>query len=179
MADCINALKEWTDMASATIVYDSTVDEFTDNGLFTKVQGKPNIAVVGFTTDGDVFGGFYSVAVRERHKDVYDPDIFAFSFESHGRCETPERFMVKEELRENVYVYFSKDWNSDWGFVYFGVYDAGSFCLGNEKTDSFCETLSNVFEELEDTTLTGKNLASPDCDDENHHCTRLVAIQLE
>ena len=66
MADCINALKEWTGKAKTTVVYDSTVDEVTHDRLFNTVKGKPNIAVIGFTTDGDVFGGFYSVAVTEQ-----------------------------------------------------------------------------------------------------------------
>ena len=65
MADRVNALKEWTRKAKETIIFDSTVDEFTFDGLFNKVKGKPNIAIIGFTTDGDVLGGFYSVAVTE------------------------------------------------------------------------------------------------------------------
>ena len=48
----INALKELTGKARATIVSDSTVDESIKDGLFQKVQDKPNIAVVGFTSDG-------------------------------------------------------------------------------------------------------------------------------
>ena len=61
MADCVNALKEWTGKSSSTIIFDSTIDEFTDQGLFERVKGKPNVAMVGTTTDGDVFGGFYTV----------------------------------------------------------------------------------------------------------------------
>ena len=52
----INALKEWTGKARATVIFDSTIDEFTRDGLFDNVKAKPNIAIVGFTTDGDVFG---------------------------------------------------------------------------------------------------------------------------
>ena len=66
MADCISALKEWTGKTKATILFDSTVDEFTDDGLFNKVRSKQNVALVGFTTDGDVCGVFYSVAVTEQ-----------------------------------------------------------------------------------------------------------------
>ena len=66
MADCINALKAWTGKARTTIVCDSTTDEFTDDGLYTKLRGKRDIAIIGFTTDGDVFGGFYSVALMEQ-----------------------------------------------------------------------------------------------------------------
>ena len=96
----INALREWTGKSSATIIYDSTVDEFTADGLFNKVKGKKDIAVIGFTTDGDVFGGFYSVAVTRQDRNVYDPNIFVFSFESHGRCTTPQRFIVKDVRRK-------------------------------------------------------------------------------
>ena len=93
------ALKEWTGKASATKIYDSTVDEFTADGLFNMVKGKQNIALVGFTADGDVFGGFYSVAVTEQFKEFNDPNMFVFSFESHGRCATPQRFAVRKEVR--------------------------------------------------------------------------------
>ena len=177
MADRISALKEWTDKTRATIIYDSTVDEFTDAGLFNKVKGRENIAVVGFTTEGDVFGGFYSCAVTKQNKDFYDQNIFAFSFESHGRCATPQRFVVKEGLKENVNVCFYK--NDSSGFVWFWVYGTHGcgFFLGNERSDSFCSDMSRAFEGLKDTTLTGKNGRWKE--GQYHHCTRLVAIQLE
>ena len=119
MANCVDALREWTVKARATIVFDSTIDEFTADGIFNKVKGRQNIALVGFTTDGDIFGGFYSVAVTEQWKDFDDPNIFVFSFESHGRCETPKRFAVKEWLKENVNVFFNESFTN--GFVWFGV----------------------------------------------------------
>ena len=174
MANCVTALKEWTGKARATIVFDSTVDEFTDGWLFNKVKSKMNIALVGFTTDGDVFGGFYRVAVTKQGKSFFDQTIFAFSFESNGRCETPQRFAVKERLKEEAYVEFYKN---HWiGFVWFGVSGGGRFTLGNERSDSGCYNMSRCFEGLEDTTLTGKNgLHSED----EHHCARLVAVQLE
>ena len=100
MERCANILMQWTGKTSAKIIYDSTVDEFTDDGLFNKIQGKPNIALVGFTTDGDVFGGFYSRAVTKHDKGFYDPNIFAFSFESHGRCMTPQRFLVRNGMKD-------------------------------------------------------------------------------
>ena len=126
-----------------------------------------------FTTDGDVFGGFYSVAVTEQKKWFYDPNIFVFSFESHGRCMTPQRFVVKKGLREKEYV---RIWKDDWnGFVKFGVEHFG-FWLGKEN--SFCMNLSGGFEGLEDTTLTGKNLSDWETP-QFHHCAHLVSIQFE
>ena len=93
-----NTLKQWTGKAIASVVYDSNVCPFTDECLFQMVKDKPNIAIVATTTDGDVFGGFYNVAVTEQGKHLNDPNMFVFSCESHGRCVTPKRFVVKEAL---------------------------------------------------------------------------------
>ena len=171
----VEALKQWTGKASAKVIYDSNTDEFTADGLFNKVKGKPNVALVGFTTDGDVFGGFYSVAVTEQDEEFEDPNIFAFSFESHGRCETPKRFPVKKEWPgKNACV---RLWKIPFnGFVTFGVDGVGGFWLGNEKSGSFCFNMSCEFEGLEDSTFTGKTglLGGPPL----FHCTRMVAVQL-
>ena len=165
-----------TGTGSASVVYDSKKHPFTADGLFQKVRGKRNIAVVGFTTDGDVFGGFYSVAVTVQDERFFDQTIFAFSFESRGRCATPQRFAVKERLKEEARVRFWKNYIN--GFVSFFVGgEGGNFWLGNESSRSCCCDLSRGFEGLEDTTLTGQNGTYDK--GPYHHCTRLVAIQLE
>ena len=174
MTDCTNALKEWTGKASATIIYDSTVDEFTDEWLFNKVKGKRNIAIIGFTIDGDVFGGFHSVAVTKQNVRFYDPNIFAFSFESHGRCMTPQKFSVCDGLKKKAYVCLGSYISGD--FYGFWVEGYGCFRLGNERSESCCWDMSFAFEGLNDTTLTGNNGG---CGGPFHHCTRLVAIQLQ
>ena len=170
MERCVNALKEWTGKARVTTIYDSAVDEFTADGLFNKVKGKPNIAIVGFTTDGDVFGGFYSVAVPVQDGFFFDPNIFAFSLESRGRCMTPQRFDVKTERKTRAGVKFFKN-DSDRWFVAFGGRDCW-FALGNEKSYTCSYGLSRCFEGIRDTTLTGKG------DGTRFSCTRLVALQL-
>ena len=176
MAECVNALRAWTGKASASVVYDSTVDEFTGNGLFEIVKDKPNVAIVGFTTDGDVFGGFYHDAEIESVNWFLDPSMFIFSFESHGRCKTPQRFVVKEEERWRGEI-ISLTMDGEYGFVFFGVGCGRGFYLGNEKSFSYCDELSRAFEGLEDTTLTGQ---SGRCwEGPYHHCSRLVAVQLE
>ena len=172
MGECVNALKQWTGKATASVVYDSMVDEFTADGIFNKVKGKPNVAIVGFTMDGDVLGGFYNVAVTKKIGS-YDPNMFIFSFESHRRCETPQRFVVKDLWNDSARVEFFKD-NSDGQFVRFwGGGGKGGFFLGNERSDSNCISLSQDFEGIENTTLTGKK------NDGDFTCCRLVAIQLE
>ena len=166
----INQLVKWTGKTSGVVVYDSKVDEFTDDGLFNKTKGKENIALVATTSDGDVFGGFYSVAVDKQNQNLYDPNMFAFSFESHGRCETPQRFVVKERLKEKAWVGFYQ--NCSWGFVEF-VIGNGFFTVGNQSSNSYCNRVSQGFEGLQDRTLTGKDGSS-----QYYHCTRLLAIQL-
>ena len=172
MADCVNALKAWTGKATATVVYDSTVDEFTDDGLFQAVKGKPNIAIVVTTKDCDVFGGFYSVAVTGQEELFFHPNTFLFSFESHGRCMTPQRFVVKERCREYAFVEFFKNDSYGWFVRFWGGGNSWLY-LGNEKSDTWCIDLSCDFEGIEDTTLTGNN--NPVA----FTCCRLVAVQLE
>ena len=164
-------LKEWTGKTTASVLYDSTVDEFTDDGIFNNVKGKQNVAIIGFTTDGDVFGGFYSVAVMQQEQFFYDPDMFIFSFVSQGRCETPQKFSVKERTKQNACVKFYKN-DSVMPFVGFDG-GAGWFYLGNEKSHTLCYDMSDGFEGVEDTTLTGKPNGG------KFTCCRLVAIELE
>ena len=169
MERCVNTLREWTGKSRANVLYDSTVDELTHDGLFNNVKGKPNITLVGFTADGDVFGGFYNVAATEQDRWFNDPTIFAFSFESHGRCDTPQRFLVKEETKICSGVKFYK--NPSFGaFVWF-YGEHGWFSLGNERSGTHCVNTPQVFDGIEDTTLTGKN------NFESISNTRLVAVQ--
>ena len=170
MTDCVNALKEWTGKTRTCVLYDSTVDEFTDDGLFNKVKRLRNIALIGFTTDGDVFGAFYSNGEWEQNKKCWSRNIFVFSFESHGRCKTPQKFSVKEGTKDKPYVYFWKD--NTCGFLSFFVGSASGFWLGNDRSSSYCINLSKGFADLEDTTLTGQMFPS------RHQYTRLVAVQL-
>ena len=176
MADCVGALKGWAGKERATVVYDSTVDEFTGGVFYDNVTDRENIAVVGVTTDGDVVGMFYSRAV-DKQEDFFDRGIFAFSFESHGRCMTPQRFVLKEGWKKGTFVNLYKNNNS--GFINFLNIYGPSFWLGNEKSNSYCWTLSRAYEGLEDTTLTGSNGGDYDEGGHYHHYTRLIAVQFE
>ena len=101
----------------------------------------------------------------------WDPNMFIFSFQSHGRCETPKRFTVKEDKRKKKFVKFFMNDLDGW-FVDFWVYGEGGFQLGNERSLTWCSSLSKSFEGIEDNTLTGNNY-------KNFTCTRIVAIYLE
>ena len=171
MEPCVDALKEWAGKANATIIYDSTVDEFTDDGLFNKVKGKPNIAVIGFTTDGDVFGGFYHMALMRQGQHLYDPNLFIFSFESHGQSTTPHKFVVKKEKKGCAVVKFQKNHPGGLFAALYVAHDSG-FLLGNDQSEVCFAFEPSGFECTGNTTPTGKNFGVllP--------CCRLVAIQL-
>ena len=171
----LTALKQWLKRTNTTIVFDSSVDGFTDDAFFEKVRDKQDIAVIGFTTDGDVFGGFYSVALTEQDKSFPDPNMFIFSIESHGRCNTPQKFVVRQREKRNACVRAMN--KSAMGFVGFWVTGKGSFTLGNASSRSACCGLSNAFEDIADTTLTGVSGFSDV--GPFHHCTRVVAFQIQ
>ena len=84
--------------ATAIIIIDTTFDDFTDGRLFVKAMDRENIALVWFTTDGDVFGVFFIFAVTKQNILFFNPTMFAFSFETNGRCETPQRFDLTDGL---------------------------------------------------------------------------------
>ena len=175
MADYIKALKQWTGKSAVDVVFDSAVDEFTSEGLFQTIRQKSDIALVGFTTDGDVFGVYLSVVVDKEREELKDTKCFVFSLESHGRCETPKRFYAKEELKnEGPCMVYAKNYRS--GFIAIRSGN-GCFWLGNEKSNAFCMTMSKGFEGLLNTTLTGRtyNGYTPSGYD---HYARLIAIQL-
>ena len=142
MADCVNALKEWTGKSNVTVIYDSMVDEFTGDGLLGNVIGKSNVAIVATTTDGDVFGGFYSVAVTKQKTFFNDPNMFVFWFDSHGRCERPQPFDDIEQQERSNLVDFHRDRSCE---VQFTMYRCCELILGNEKSDSCYVNLSEGF----------------------------------
>ena len=168
-------LQQWTAKPRAVLVYDSLVDDFTDDGLFTSVRNVERIALVAMTTDGDVFGGFFSRAVSRQEVCSYDPSVFAFAFEAHGRCATPQRFAVLPEKRSRAFVYVYHH-AVDGQFVMFGADVGCGFSLGNELSRTICMRLPEGFERLEDAVFSGGN------DDGRGNpffiCERLLAMHL-
>ena len=125
------------------------------------------------TADGDVFGGFYSVAIDAAKKHNPDTRLFLFSFESHGRCMTPQRFVVKGDTRGSVR---SMD-DDPHGFVAFSTFKApGILWFGDVESECWTHRLSQGFEGLTDTTLTG--ITGRGHDGPYYRCCCLVAFQM-
>ena len=72
-----------------------------------------------------------------------------------------------------MYVCFNPGDVND-GFVYFGA--STGFGVGGEKRKTWCGEVSQTFESLHDTTLTG--MCGKCSNGPYHHCTRIVAVQL-
>ena len=173
MAAGVVALKEWAGKSRASLVYDSRADPFTPDGLFAKIRDRPNVALITCTTDGDVFGCFYTMPVKVAGKSYLDPNMFIFSFESHGRCATPQRFMVKADMRGKADVYVRK--STDSVLVSFGK-PGGCSGFTREKVPAVCRGMSTVWEGIQDTTLTGRTAVGKETNP--FFCARVVALQL-
>ena len=167
-----NTLKTWTGKGACSIVFDSDVDRFIEASLFEHIRGRPNIAIIASTSDGDVFGGYYTVAVTEIWETFRDPNIFIFSSESRGRCYTPQRFALKPGKRKrSAYVKFF--WHSyDQWYVEFGAGGTDGLSLGDERSFTWCNNLAKCFVGIENTTLTGRNGKNYP-----HVCERILAVQ--
>ena len=170
VSERIEALKAWTGKSNVSILFDSTVNEFTNDGLFETVRGKWDVALIAITSDGYVFGGYYSTPALRQEERLNDPNMFLFSLESHGRCATPKQFPVKHKQMFNVYTYYFKS-NAPGAFVYFGTVQGGVF-LGNEQSRSYASRASAGFSGIENKVLGGTPDWTP------FTCTRLLAVQL-
>ena len=175
----LDALKEWTGRSRLSVVYDSAVDGMTVCDMFQRVRGKRNVAVIGTTTAGDVFGGFYSVAMT-REDVIKDPNAFVFSFKSHGRCRVPQRFVVKNKRKEGFAVaLFEQDgvWTLAIGLGSFPIPVFG-FVSSGIRPFCVCHKMSKTFEGIQETTLMGDERCLKDvlgvC-----VCSHLMAVALE
>ena len=172
-------LKTWTEMATATIVYDSTVDPPAKGDFFETILYKENIAVVAFTGDGDVFGVFHNFSLSDQER-VTEPRVFLFSLESHGRCMTPKQFLFEcndllmnhQHYKDGQRFFLLCDGNRTYCYL-------GEPCfedlliekLGLEKKSSPVD-ITSCFQGVDKTVLIG------DGPDTTTFITRLVAIHL-
>ena len=166
-------LQAWVGMTAMQVLFDSDVDEFVAETVGPKILGRDHLAVVGILPTGDVFGAAFSLPIPQSDEMVYDPSMFAFSFQSNGRCLTPQRFLVCPEWRHESCLQFYA--NDKRGFFQFWVWLKSCFWLGCETSNCFNFNLDNCFETLEERTLTGMNY---DCEPPFYHCARLMVVQL-
>ena len=155
------------------VLYDSDVDGFVAGCVCDRVIGRPNLAVVGVLMSGDVIGAAFSLPIPRSDEMVYDPSMFAFSFQSSGRCLTPQRFLVYPDWRHESCLQLYAD--DKRGFFQFWVWLKSCFWLGNETSNCFNFNMANMFENLDDLTLTGMNY---DFEPPFYHCARLMVVQL-
>ena len=170
LSEGLKALKTWTCKSKATLVFDSDKDGW-DKPKFHEAMKKPSNAVIGITDKGDIFGGYVSVALTETGKWLPDDGQFAFSLFSHGRCDVPQRWMMKKDREgagKDVAIW--RPGNND--YITFGNFNCGSLKLNIQTNESWIGNPSRWFNGLGDTVLTGENHAF-------FTTTRLLVVRFE
>ena len=149
----VKVLKEWAGKETAELVYDSATCDFSHDA-FNACFRSPSNAVVGITEDGDVFGGFVSVVVRQVNNFTTDPVHFILSLASHRRCAVPQRWAINPEKQATAVRLFD---TTSASFVRFGGGSNEGRLVLRGKERSFCCNLSESYVGLEDLWLSGKN----------------------
>ena len=149
----VKTLKEWAGKEHAEVVYDSAACDFSHDA-FNECFESPSNAVVGITEDGDVYGGFVSVAVDQVKTFTPDPGNFIFSLASHRRCPVPQRWVIKPEKQETAVALF----DDNTYFIRFGGADKeGRMFFITGPNGSFCYNLRESYDGVGDLWLCGKN----------------------
>ena len=164
-----NVLMDWTAANSATVIYDSTVDECATQTVVDTVRNLPNVALIAFTQQGHVFGGFYRKPSTSTQTFVYDERLFAFSFETKERLRPPVRFFPQEQCRDAAYIGF---WTRYPSGLHLSLW-LDSLDNGFEVADEKGRTMWSIcalFDQTDDSEM----------DDAfaNLQCTRVVLVQL-
>ena len=150
-------------------IYDSALEGLGHKELFAKVKNHENVAVMGVTPSGDVFGGFVATPIKKQNSSTFDKEMVTFSFVAHGK-DTPEgQPIIKHATGNCDFVYFGKE--KAFSFVQFWLGGEGLVLGGEEAYHSFY----NPSYVSSPTTARGPDAKT---DSPYHHCTRLVAIQL-
>ena len=163
-----DALKVWTGKTNATIVYDSSSCEW-DHNKFNELLKTPSNAVIGITEDGDVFGGFVSVAIEKANHWLPDGSLFVFSLFCHWRCDVPQKWELLER-RKNVTETVMIFDTTNSSFIRFGSF--GFFFFGEGRNCSYIGRLDMCFEGSNSFAITGR-------EDARFTTNRLLIIHLE
>ena len=148
----VKTLKEWAGKETAELVYDSAACGFSHDA-FNACFESPNNAVVAITEDGDVYGGFVSVAVNGIGGYVTDADHFIFSLASHRRCAVPQRWAIKSEKQATAVKLFNT--NASYFIRFGGGSDEGRLYLIPGRNESFCFNPSESYDGVGDLWLCG------------------------
>mgnify|MGYP004549594093 CR=1 FL=1 len=170
VAGCVDALRAWTGKRVVTLIYDSDVDEYAPDALFSRAAARHDVAVFTVTADGDVFGVFHAVPVAENEHPYADPALAIFVFESHGRCMTPQRFVVRRGMEANTFIVYWRN-NPDGFLVEAGVRYEGLVSIGTEVSPTHIVEMGLAFEGLDSAALTG-------CAIGTYRCARVIAVHL-
>ena len=162
-------LKEWTGKARSSVVYDSTVDEFTADRLFNKVGASKMWHSSGSQRTATCLGG--SSVLLWNNKASCSSSRTCLSFRSIARAVRDSAAVRLEEEADEEGARRILEEQQQWAvFWFYGC--EGWFYLGDDKSDTFGSQVSHCFVRTEDITLTGEVWG-------RFICCRLVSVQKE
>ena len=139
---------------------------------FERLRNRQNVLVLAKITEGWYFGVWFTRPLQRFNQKTFDPTITAFVIRSDGDVPI-QTFPVRSKLKRAVFVNVVTD--SDRGFFNVGVDGVGQFWIGTQRSRSFCENLSAIFEGLDDRGLTG---FSGQGEDQLFRCQSVVVYEL-
>ena len=111
------------------------------SALVEWVRGRPDVAIIGTTRDGDVVGGFTDVGLFERVRGTGAGRARAAVRRQRAAPGEGLRQLLQGQLRRCVCLV--------------GVNCTGHMELGNEKALVSCSGLRNVFKDVDETAIPG------------------------
>ena len=105
----IQQLEKWTKLKCSEIVFDSNVDDWSQNTseLNRKIKGKKQLIFLIEDEDGEKFGYYLNSQVDTYYNQTKNTDnkSFEFNLESHGRLDYPMKFEIKNLYRGGCYLF--------------------------------------------------------------------------
>ena len=95
----VKQLEEWTDLECSDVLFDSNIDNWSDNTsvLNEKIIGKKQLAFIIEDEDGEIFGYYFNTKIKDGSSDdqIADYKTFEFNLQSNGRLGKPMKFEIK------------------------------------------------------------------------------------
>ena len=143
LKDQIQQIEEWTKLKCEDVLFDSTIDDWSQNTsvLNERIIGKKQIVFLIEDEDGEKFGYYLNTEVIEKYGDWIETDnkSFEFNLESNGRLKQPMKFEIKD-LKYGGYELYIKS------IGYLIVLGDIYLMKENKKNESYCYQFEDWFD---------------------------------
>ena len=137
----ISQLEEWSGLKDSTVLYDSDIDGKESSIFRKKIMKQSKLYFIVIDSNDNVFGHYHPGVIDTGDKQ--DENIFLFTLNSNGRCEVKK--FDKKDRDTGTYIQGGNHY-----------YSCSGYSTRQIDTDeSFVDDISDFFEGIEKTTLTG------------------------